>query len=495
MMSISYRSSLGEDEVDSHHSLLGSTTITTTNEEYISSDIESEEDEQTQKKKFLFKLVSQLHRAGNFSFRTEVYITQVASAFNLHAYCAVFPVSAILSFQESAQLSPHNCESYNIAISSGYDCSKLSRLDQLCFDIQQGRLDFHSAQVILHEIENDGLYPWYIITMAYGLTSFAATLLFFGGDLRDGGWAFFLGLLVNFCGHLCAILPGLSEIECFVSPFIVSLTASIVDKFLFNQKLCLYGQLFGGIVWLLPGITITIGLLEIYSKMPMYGSARLVYGISLASQLGFGLTLGYMLASNSQQIPDSFINGCREPISIYYGFILLPIMATSFAIMISSAYRQIPGMILTCGVGVVTSHIALYYGAGVAAIPFIASMTVTIIGRIYAYLDGNQRPFTYIITGLLVLVPGGVGVRGMSDMWSGNSQTGIEFTFRMLMVAVSLAMGMFIALIPSQKWFMIKVKTQSNSTKLFGNDIQLTIINPLGSKEYRSHRLDSIESC
>lgn len=36
---------------------------------------------------------------------------------------------------------------------------------------------------------------------------------------------------------------------------------------------------------LLPGITITIALLEIFSKMIVYGASRLMYGIFLACQV------------------------------------------------------------------------------------------------------------------------------------------------------------------------------------------------------------------
>jgi uncharacterized membrane protein YjjP (DUF1212 family) len=149
-MSISYRSSLGEDASTSqpHDPLISIESV----------EDHHPEDEPTQKKKFIFNLICQLHKAGNFSFRTEAYVAQVATAFNLHATCAVFPVSAIISFQESAQLNPQSCEAYNIAICSGYDCSKLSRLDQLCFEIQQGRLDFHSARAVLADIEVAGTY-------------------------------------------------------------------------------------------------------------------------------------------------------------------------------------------------------------------------------------------------------------------------------------------------------------------------------------------------
>lgn len=98
-----------------------------------------------------------------------------------------------------------------------------------------------------------------------------------------------LGLVVYGCGAVARQLPGMSEIECFVSSFVATFVATALDKYVYDEKLCLYGQLFGGIVWLLPGITITIAVLELYSNMIVYGSSRLIYGIFLASQMGFGL--------------------------------------------------------------------------------------------------------------------------------------------------------------------------------------------------------------
>jgi uncharacterized membrane protein YjjP (DUF1212 family) len=442
-------------------------------------------------KLFLFHLLAQLHSSGNLTYRTEKYIYRVGKKYGIHATATILFRRAILSFQELQSLESTSSETYTIAIKSGWKYGNLILLDQLCFEILQRDLSFEQAQQRLEEIsQNPWSYSWQSVMLAFGCSSFGATTLFFGGTWIDGGWAFLFGLLAYYLDYLSEKLTGLSEISCFVTSFILSVIATIIDLHIYHGSSCLFGQLFGAVVWLLPGITITIGLLEIYSQMPMYGSARLVYGISLASQLGFGLVLGSMLASQSRQLPDSFINGCRDPVSVYYAIILLPLIAASFAVLISSTYRQIPGMTVTCTTGFLTSYIAFNAGADPSVIPFIAAIAVTIVGRIYAYLDGNQRPFTFIMTGLMVLVPGGVGVRGMSDMWSGDSQLGMEVTFKMLLIGVSLAMGHFIALIPSQKWFLVKVQKKSNPQKLFG-DVQFSILNPISAST--RHRMESMD--
>ena len=454
---------------------------------------------------FFFDLLCQLHSSGNLTYRTEKYIYHVGRRYGIHATATLLFRRAIISFHELHPLEStgqaaaagagvsdsSSSETYTIPIRNGWKFGNLILLDQLCFEIIQRDLSFDKAKERLDEIsQNPWSYSWQSVMLAFGCSSFGATTLFFGGTWIDGGWAFVFGILVYFLDDLSQKLTGLSEISSFVTSFILSVIATLIDIHLSDGSSCLFGQLFGGVVWLLPGITITIGLLEIYSQMPMYGSARLVYGISLASQLGFGLVLGYMLASQSKQLPDSFINGCRDPISPYYSIILLPLTAGSWSVMASSTYRQIPGMIVTCTTGFLTSYILFHAGLDPSVIPFVAAIAVTIAGRIYAYLEGNQRPFTFIMTGLLVLVPGGVGVRGMSDMWSGDSQLGMEVTFKMLLIGVSLAMGHFIALIPSQKWFLVKVQKKSNPQKIFG-DLQFSIINPIGATT--RHRIESMD--
>lgn len=416
------------------------------------------DDIRTNKKKFLFRLAISLHGAGFLSFRTEDYIQRIARVFDLNCICTVFPVSAVMAFHDSGQLNASSSESYTLRISNGLDCSKLSMLDQLCFDIIRNKVDFETADERLQSIEDKTpLYNWYTTALAYGAASFSSTTLFFGGTWLDGGWAFVFGLLVYGLSALCEQFYGLTEIQNFISSFVVALIASALDKYVYNHELCLYGQLFGGIVWLLPGITITIALLEIYSRMIVYGTSRLVYGISQASQLGFGLTFGCRLIFPHVEIPDSFVNGCRDPVNAGFGFLLLPLATVAFGIILNAQPRQLPGMIVCAGVGQIVGYAMSHASSETEdATPFIAALAVTGAARLFARFCGKQRPLIYIISGLLVLVPGGIGVKGMSNMWSGDMQSGMEFTFKMVMIGVCLAVGVFLALLPRKNWMIVK---------------------------------------
>ena len=206
--------------------------------------------------------------------------------------------------------------------------------------------------------------------------------------------------------------------------------------------------------------------------MIAYGPTKLIYGISQASQIGFGLTLGYQIVSSNDTIPYSFSHGCRAPIPVTANILLLPVAAAAFASLMGADKSQMIGLLLSSCVGDYTAFVLSDWGINSDAIPFLAAIAVTLASRLFAYFNFKERPLVYIINGLLVLVPGGVGVRGMSSMWT-DAQSGLEFTTRMLLIGVCLAMGVFVALIPSKKWFQVKEVTNalayqySHNSRLF----------------------------
>ena len=173
-------------------------------------------------------------------------------------------------------------------------------------------------------------YPWHVNLISFGVASGTSTVLFFGGTWVDGGWGFVIGMIVFIINSISSLYRGLpgtvlyilhmhpplvfscktyttytsiyyshathifpkyqskyphTEIECFITSFILAMITSFLDKYVYKDGLCLYGILFGGVVWLLPGVTITVSLIELYSKMITFGSTKLIYGISLASQV------------------------------------------------------------------------------------------------------------------------------------------------------------------------------------------------------------------
>jgi uncharacterized membrane protein YjjP (DUF1212 family) len=117
------------------------------------SSVDQYDDPSTVLKKFLFRLLIELHDAGTLSFKSEEYFQKVARAYNLHASCVISPTSALIYFQRSHHLSPTSSETYTIRIRNGLNFSKLEKLDTLCWMIcGKNKLTLDEALVELKNI-------------------------------------------------------------------------------------------------------------------------------------------------------------------------------------------------------------------------------------------------------------------------------------------------------------------------------------------------------
>lgn len=225
--------------------------------------------------------------------------------------------------------------------------------------------------------------------------------------MLDGLCGTVLGTIVYVFDQQSYRLKGLGEVSAFVASFSVSLVASFFDRFVFDGGSCLYAQLLGGVVWMLPGVGITTSLLELYANMGVFGASKLMMAIFYATQLGFGLQLGYRTVFQSTSPPDSFVNGCRDSIDVYWGFLLIPIAVVAMAIMLQAHYKQflgafripisstltiplitklnhlfvLPGMAIVAGLGTIVSVLLASIGSSPDIEALLCAMAVTIFSR------------------------------------------------------------------------------------------------------------------
>ena len=103
-----------------------------------------------------------------------------------------------------------------------------------------------------------------------------------------------------------------------------------------GNGLCAKAYLLGGSVFTFPGLMITLAFLELYSGQTMYGSTKLIHGICQASQIGFGLAMGYLIMAESSATPLSFEYGCSNPVDKVWDVIFIPLYTISLGIQFNS---------------------------------------------------------------------------------------------------------------------------------------------------------------
>jgi uncharacterized membrane protein YjjB (DUF3815 family) len=79
----------------------------------------------------------------------------------------------------------------------------------------------------------------------------------------------------------------------------------------------------------------------------------------------------------------------------------------------------------------------------------LCALAVGLVGTVLArYL--NQNALTIILSGILMLVPGSVGLRGVTALLQQNTVSGVQFGFSMLLIALSIAIGLLVARLAAQ---------------------------------------------
>ena len=148
--------------------------------------------------------------------------------------------------------------------------------------------------------------------------------------------------------------------------------------------------------------------------MIVYGSARLVFGVSMASQMGFGIVMACALCYPNLNIPESFTAGCVSPFPWQLKIPFMLVAAVGGAVILNVAPLHFPGVLLVSGCGQTVGYLVEHYIRPTAAstfrdnvAPVLAAVAVTAVAR----LVGRRHYHMYLIAGLLLLVPGGIGVK------------------------------------------------------------------------------------
>jgi len=197
--------------------------------------------------------------------------------------------------------------------------------------------------------------------LAYMLVGGTSTVIFYDGAWRDALISALLSSVVYFIGACSVRFRGVGELECFLSSFLVTCLASLVDMYVVGPRghshsTCLYAVTFGSIVWLLPGLSICMALQELYQKMIVVGSSRLLYGLLQLFQLAYGVAFAFTLVEG-EGVPESQTNGCQgvvagfQPVEWPWLFFLLPLNSIGFAVITKAHPRQWFGMVLVSGAG------------------------------------------------------------------------------------------------------------------------------------------------
>lgn len=288
---------------------------------------------------------------------------------------------------------------------------------------------------------------WQILS--YIVAGFTAAPILFGGTWLDGVVSGIAGLIVGLItyyepsyfpahGHLLELLASVGA----------SATLRIIQGLLPKYCINFTADILSATLYLLPGLNFTIGFIELASRNMISGTVRLMHSLVTSFMMGAGITIGDHITKfvDVPIIPDA-THTCETLAApnLLWNFLMFPFLGVSLNMMFFANASQFPIMVFTTAISYVLNLVGTKLNIPSELTIIISALAVGIVSNIYAKLR-KKLAIIPIIIGVLLLVPGSVGVKGsLAFLIDQNFETGIQFTVSMFTVSMWITIGVFLS--------------------------------------------------
>lgn len=384
--------------------------------------------------RFLLELGSALHRYGAGSPQIERALTQTALAYGLRVHAFLLPTALFACFDDEE---PPRTQLVRLE-PGDVQLDRLLRTDELCRRIIRGELVPRAGSEALREIElaKPPHGPTRVL-LAYALlpACFGAVL---GLGWREAAVAALSGALIGLLAPRLAARPRFLRLFEPLSGFLAGALAVIAAHLL--GGLDVPPAILASVIVLIPGLSFTLALRELAERHLVAGTARLMHaGISfLAIAAGCAggyqalvLLLGAPPRLESQALPFALAAGAFLPCSL------------AFAPLFQAPRRELPWLIVAGAVAFGSvSFAAARLGPELGA--FTGAFALGAASNLYARRF-DRSATVMLLPGLLLLVPGSLGLRSFGSFFEGAALLGVQNAFAMAILGIALVLGLFLA--------------------------------------------------
>jgi len=382
---------------------------------------------------FVLALGRALHRYGTPAHGLEQGLQKVSARLGLETEVFSTPTAIIMSFGGATEL-----KSRLLRVEGGeLDMGKLAKVDALADAVIAHEITAAQGMVELELIvagpPRFGRTLW---MLSHGVTA-GALVVFFGGGLFDVLLAGAIGLSLGALAQLIQRSTDQTRVFELVGAAFASCAAAVVSSF--STRITPSIVTLAALVVLLPGLSLTVAMTELATRNLIAGTARLMSAVIVLLELVIGVALGDRIAHALVEVHQAAPVLQPE----YARWLALAASSVGVAVLVQARIRAFGWIIGACVVG----YFATRYGTewlGAQLGVLVGAFALSSLANAYARIF--DRPAQIVsVPALLLLVPGGMGFRGMSSMLGHDTLTGVETLFAMFVVAVSIAAGQLVA--------------------------------------------------
>lgn len=390
---------------------------------------------------FVLRLGRALHAYGYPAHQLEEVLGKTSARLGLVAQFFSTPTSIFASFGRQDEQ-----RTFLMRVTPGeVNLGKLAELDDVTTGVLRSSLNpATGSERIENILDGPERYGGALRTLAFGTAS-AAGSRFLGGGWKEIGVSAFIGLLIGLLSVFTVKFPTWGRVFEPVAAFVASATAAALS-FVIGPYAISNASLAGMIV-LMPGLTLTVAMIELSTQNLSSGTARLSGAFVVFLGMGLGVAIGDAISQRAFGDPQI---ARAIPLPAWTELIALAVMPLAFTILLRARWQDAIWIVIAGALAVGGSKLGSQLLGSVGV--FLGALTVGIASNWYSRLLDHPAIITQV-PGILMLVPGSVGFRGLAALLDRQIVSGVDTTFKMILTAMALVAGTLIAniVVPSRR--------------------------------------------
>ena len=383
---------------------------------------------------FILKIGNAFHKYGTNSPRLELALTNIATFIGVKGNFFSTPTYLAISIDNNDnQITRH------IRVTPGeVDLEKLCAVDQVGDLVCKGDLNISDAVQKLDQIDNaPPRYNKTISVTAFGLTSLALAIIF-GGNFIDASFSFAVGSVLGVLAIFTSKATRFADIFEFLAAFICTLMAYTIKHYFPATHFQIV--LMASLIVIIPGLSLTIAMVELAAQNLVSGTARFMGAMVDFFKISFGVMSGVQVGKfiYSTMAPNN-----STPLPEYWIIPAIVIGSLAFTIIFKAKPKDLKWILLSGLAAIFSIKLSNLFVSDIMSI-FIAGIVVGAGSNIFARVY-NRPAMIPLLPGIIFLVPGSVGFKGINLIFETNYAQGLGTGFQMFIIAITIVAGLFLA--------------------------------------------------
>lgn len=385
--------------------------------------------------RFIIKLGTMVHGYGPNAIRLESYLSRLTTALGYRGMFRSTPTEMYFAF--SREGNPWQRTHSVTMPGTCLELAKLAKVGELVDTVEDGQVSLQEATIRLEEIDKTP-HRWGDIANAL---SYAFVGSGFAVLLSGGWWDVIFSAFFSLVVYGIILLAGrlgarAAEWLPLSTAFVAGILAASMKILLPEVNVVLVTL--SAILILIPGYSISVGVIELVSNRVVSGTANLMNGLVYLVKQFAGAWFGVGLVGFFFSMPTA----AGSPVNPIWIWLFVPLLIAGLCVVFQTAPKDFFWAVFGC----VIAYGGILLGSAIAG-GNLGNLFGTTIAVVFANLWARKtgRPTSIVLLpAIVLLVSGSIGFRGLAAMAAGQVAAGQQEFLQMFVVALTIAAGLLV---------------------------------------------------